>query len=118
MICWFIEQQDIRILQYEAAEVHARLFAARERVEQPLAHLRRDGKSVCHLVDRRFRIIAAEGFKLGGKLAVAAQRPFALVAVRHLLREGVHLVFKLLHPCKGTFEHILDRIARGVNGDL
>ena len=118
MVRRLVEQQDIRVLQNEAAKVYARLFAARERIEQPLAHLRRDGKAVCDLVDRRFRVVSAEALELGRELTIASQRLLALVAVCHLLREGVHLVLHPLHPRKCALEHILDRVALGIHGDL
>ena len=113
-----VEQQNVRILQNEAAEVHARLFAARECVEQALAHLRRNGQAVCDLVDGRFRVVPAKALELCRKLSVAAQRFLALVAVCHLLGEGVHLVLQPLHARKGALEHILDRVALGIHGDL
>ena len=118
MVRRLVEKQDIRILQNEAAEVHARLFAARERVKQALAHLRRDGKAVCDLVDGRLGVVAAETLELGRELAVAAQRFLALVAVCHLLGEGVHLVLHPLHARKRALEHVFDRVALGIHRDL
>ena len=118
MVRRLVEKQDIRILQNEAAEVHARLFAARERVKQALAHLRRDGKAVGNLVDGRFRVVPAKALELCRKLTVAAQRFLALVAVCHLLGESVHLVLQPLHARKGALEHILDRVALGIHRNL
>ena len=70
-----VEQENVRVLQNEPPEVHARLFAARERVEEPCAHLARDGQTVCHLIDGGVRVPAAEPLEAGGQVAVAAENP-------------------------------------------
>ena len=110
-----VEQQNVRVLQNQAAEVHARLFAAGERVEQPRAHIRGNGQAVGHLIDGGGGVVAAEALEAGGQLAVAAQRLLGFVALRHLRGEPLHFVGHAPHALEGGLQHVLHRIARRVH---
>ena len=59
MVRRLVEQQDVRLLEQQARQVHARLFAAGQAVEFPAAHFGRDAKAVTDLVDFRVLLIAA-----------------------------------------------------------
>ena len=59
MVGRLIQQQDVRVLQNEPAQVDAGLFAAGKPVEQPRAHLRVNAQAVGHLIHRRIGVVAA-----------------------------------------------------------
>ena len=118
MVGGLIQQQDIRILQNEASQIHAGLFAAGEVVEEPCAHIGVNGEAVCHLVDSGVGIVAAQTFKAGRQLAVAAEDGLIALPCRHALGEGIHLFFEHMHAAKRRLQHVLHRVAHRVHRDL
>ena len=118
MVGGLVQQQDIRILQDQAAQVHPGLLPSGEAVKELFAHLRRDGEAVCHLVHGCGRVVAAQALKLGGEFAVALQRGLAAVPGGHGGGQRLHLRSQLLVAGEGGVQHVLHRVARGVDGDL
>ena len=118
VVGWLVQQEDVRILQDEAAQVDSRLLAAGEGVEEALAHVPRDGEAVRDIVHGDIGIVAAEGLEAGGEGIVAPEEGGVILPRRHALREALHLLPQLLEPGEGAAEDILHGAARGVDGDL
>ena len=72
-----VQQEDVRILQNQAAQIDPGLFAAGQSGEFPLAHLLRNAKAVAHLADAHVQIVAAGLLKTGGQTVIAAQKLLA-----------------------------------------
>ena len=91
-----VQQQDVRVLQDEAAQVHPGLFPAGEAVEQlgPLAV--RNGQAVCDLVHRHVRVIAAEGLEPLAEGAVPLQNRRVALPGGHPGLQGPHLLRQAL----------------------
>ena len=66
-----IQQEDIRILQDQAAQVHPGLFAAGKLREKPAAHGVIDGEAICHLADGGIGVPASQSLEPGREVAVA-----------------------------------------------
>ena len=118
MVGRLVQQQDVRILQDEAAQVHPGLLTARELVEELCAHVVRDGKAVCDLVDGDIRIVAAKDLKPLAELSVPAQDGVVGLSRRHPLFQFLHFLRHGVEPGKGAAQHILHRVARGIHRDL
>ena len=64
-------EEDIRILQDQAAQVHPGLFAAGKLRKKPAAHGVIDGEAICHLADGGIGVPASQSLEPGRKVAVA-----------------------------------------------
>ena len=73
MVRRLVQQEDIRVLQNEPAQVHPRLFPAGQLRKRPGAHGLIHGKAAGHLVHRRVRVPAAQALKPGVEIAVAPE---------------------------------------------
>ena len=117
MVRRLVEQQDVRLLEQQARQVHARLFAAGQAVEFPAAHFGRDAKAVTDLVDFRVLLIAA-----ARQIGVAQAVIFAQIRSGSILFERF---FQFLHPAlqrgqrnKGRAQHILNGKSGRIDRDL
>ena len=90
MVGRLIQQQNVRILQNQAAQVHPGLFSAGELVEQPAPHIVGNGQAVGHLADGHIRIVSAEHLKPLGKTAIALQNGRVRLPRRHAARQFFH----------------------------
>ena len=113
-----VQQQDVRVLQDEAAQVHPGLLPAGEAVKELLPLRLRNGQAVCDLVDRHIRVVAAEGLEPLGEGAVPPQGGGVALPRRHPGLQGAHLLRQALQPGEGRAQHILHRVAGGVDRDL
>ena len=113
-----VQQQNVRVLQDEAAQVHPGLLPAGEAVEQlgPLAV--RNGQAVCDLVHRHVGVVAAEGLEPLAEGAVPLQNGGIALPGGHPGLQGPHLLRQALQPGKGGAQHVLHRVAGGIDGDL
>ena len=117
MVRRLVEQQDVRLLEQQARQVHARLFAAGQAVKFPAAHFGRDAKAVADLVDFRVLLIAA-----ARQIGVAQAVIFAQIRSGSILFERF---FQFLHPAlqrgqrnKGRAQHILNGKSGRIDRDL
>ena len=112
-----VQQQDVRVLQNQAAQVHPGLLSAGELVKGPLAHLGGDGQAVAHLVLVGVHLIAAPGLECGGKLVIPGHGGLVLPPAHGLGQLG-HLPLHLVQRGEGIIQHVLHRVACGIDGDL
>ena len=113
-----VQQQDIRVLQNETAQVDPGLLAAGETGELLLPHGLGDGQAVGHLVDGHVRVVSAEGLESLVQSAVPPQDGRVALSRRHSGGQFLHLRRQIVEPGEGGAQHILHRIALGVHGDL
>ena len=73
MVGGLVQQQNVRVLQDQAAQVHTGLFAAGQAVEEAGAHLVGDAQAVGHLVHCGVGIPAAQSLEAGIQLAVTPE---------------------------------------------
>ena len=118
MVGGLVQQEDVRILQNEPAQIHPGLLPAGEAGEELGAHLRGNGQAVCHLAHCRVRIIPADALKLGGQLPVPAQSGLAVVPRRHGGGQPLHLLRQLLVAGEGGVQNVVHRVPLGIHGDL
>jgi len=83
MVRRLVQQQDIRVLQNQAAQIHPGLLAAGETVKRLRAHFGGDGEAVGHLIDRHVRIVTAEGLKPFGQRPAAPKKGRLTLPRRH-----------------------------------
>ena len=83
-----VEQQDVRVLQYQPRQVDARLFPAGEEVELPLAHLLRDVEAVGHAVAFAVHVIAAQAAEIVAQAVVLVEQLRRAVALHLPLELG------------------------------
>ena len=112
-----VQQQDVRVLQNQAAQVHPGLLPAGEIVKGPLAHLGGDGQAVAHLVLVGVHLIAAPGLEGGGELVIPGHGGLVLPPAHGLGQLG-HLPLHLVQRGEGVIQHVLHRVACGIDGDL
>ena len=112
-----VQQEDVRVLEYEPREIHAGLFAAGEQGELAPAHLGGDVEAVGDAVALVVHVVAAEAAKIVRELVIFFEQ--RLAAVRG------HEALELLHsrghgPQAGVrlAQHVLGGPALGVDGDL
>ena len=113
-----VQQQDVRVLQNQAAQVHPGLFAPGQAVEQLLALLVGNGQAIGNFVHRHVGVIAAEHLEFFTEGAVSPQCGGVGVALRHSGGEPLHLLRQFLQAGEGGAQHILHRIPGGVYGNL
>ena len=112
-----VEQEDVRVLQYQPRQVDARLFPAGEEVELPLAHLLRYVEAVGHAVALAVHVVAAQAAEivaqavvLGEQLrrAVALHLPLELGDARgHAAQSAVRLAQHVLRgPARGVARYL------------
>ena len=112
-----VEQQNVRLLQQQPREVHARLLSAGQAVEDLPALLCRNGEAIADLVRLRVHLIPAPHLKAVGKRIIFLQRLRARV-LGHLGLQRAHLLFDLLQPGERRVQHIVHRISRRIVWDL
>ena len=113
-----VQQQDVRVLQDEAAQVHPGLLPAGEAVEKLLPLGVRNGQAVCDLVHRHVRVVAAEGLEPLAEGAVPLQNRRVALPGGHPGLQGPHLLRQALQPGESGAQHVLHRVAGGIDGDL
>ena len=118
MVGRLVQEQNVRVLQNEAAQVHPGLFTAGEAVEQLCPHFPGNGEACGDLVDGHIGIIPAEGLKLFTQRPVAPQDGRVTVSLRHAALQRPHLLCQRLQAGKGGAQHILHGISGGIDGDL
>ena len=79
----FVQQQHVRVLQNQTAQVHTGFLAAGETVKKLGAHILGDGQAVGHLAHRRLRVIAADALEFRRQLAVTPESFLAAVPGGH-----------------------------------
>ena len=118
MVCRLIQQENVGVLQNKPPQIDPRLFPAGEAVEQLPPLGRGDGQAVGDFVDRHFRVVPAETLEPLPQGIVPAQQGGAALPGLHAPFQRLHLRRQLPEPGKGGAQHVLHRIARGVDGDL
>ena len=109
MVGRLVEQQDVGLLQNDAREVDARLFAAREQRKPLRAHCLGNFQAVAHAVDLKIAVIAAEDLQTGLELGVALEQGGVVRLARHLVGQRIHGRSDLVGFVKRQPQHILDR---------
>ena len=112
-----VEQQDVRILEDQPREVHARSLAARERVEGLLPHGGRDVETARDAAALGVHLPAAETAELLRERVVLPQQGGGGV-VLHLPGELVEPRGDLIQAALRVAQHVLGRPAVGEDGDL
>ena len=118
MVGRLIQQQNVRILQNQAAQVHPGLFSAGKLVEQPAPHIVRNGQAVGHLADGHIRIVSAEHLKPLGKTAIALQNGRVRLHRRHAARQFFHFSGQGVESPEGRAQHIVHGVPRRIHWDL
>ena len=118
MVGGLVQQQDVRILQNQAAQVHPGLFPAGKLVEQPAPHIVGNGQAIGHLADGHIRIVSAEHLKPLGKTAIALQNGRVCLSRRHAARQILHFGGQGVEPPEGRAQHIVHGIPLRVHRDL
>ena len=97
-----------------------RVFSPPDRRSNRLgAHLVGDAQAVGHLVHRRVGVPAAQSLEPGVQLARSGGRVASSdCALLHAEGQRVHLVLHAEHPGEGGLQHVLHRVARGIDRDL
>ena len=113
-----IQQENVRILQDQAAQVHPGLFAAGQLVKQSPPHIAVDGQAVGHLVDGCVGVVAPQSLEPGGELPIAAQGMGVAVPLLHPAGQSVHLLLQGGGPLKGGAQNILHGVSCGIHRDL
>ena len=118
MVGRLIQQQNVRILQNQAAKVHPGLFSAGKLVEQPAPHIVGNGQAVGHLADGHVRIVSAEHLKPLGKTAIALQNGRVRLPRRHAARQFFHFSGQGVESPEGRAQHIVHGVPLRVHRDL
>ena len=118
MVGWLVQQQDIRILQNQTAQIHPRLFSAGELVKQAAPHIAGDGQAVGHLADSHVGVVSAEHLKPFGKTAIALQKRRSRLPCRHAACQFLHFSGQRVQPPKGGTQHIIHGVSRRIHRDL
>ena len=118
MVGRLIQQQNVRILQNQAAQVHPGLFSAGKLVEQPAPHIVGNGQAIGHLADGHIRIVSAEHLKPLGKTAIALQNGRVRLSRRHAARQFFHFSGQGVESPEGRAQHIVHGISLRVHRDL
>ena len=113
-----VQQQNVRVLQDQAAQIHPGLFAAGETVKQLLPHFPGNGQAVGDLIHRHVGVISAEDLEPLAESTVAPQDGGVGLPRRHTVRQLLHFLRQLLQAGKGGTQHILHRVSGGIHGDL
>ena len=113
-----VQQEDIGILQNEAAQVHPGLLSTGKLVKKLGPHMIGNRKAVCDLIDRHIGIITAKDLEALAELTIAAQDSIIGLPCRHALLHLLHLPCHALEPPKGAAQHIFHRIPHRVHRDL
>ena len=92
-----VEQEDIRVLQDEPREVHARFFPAGERVKRLHAHLGRDVQTVGDAVALVLHVVSAEAAEVFRQAVVFGQQRGGIVG-RHARGQLVHARLHVIEP--------------------
>ena len=109
MVGRLVQQQNVGLLQDDARQVDARLFAAREQRERLRAHGCGDFQAVAHTVDLKITVVAAEELQTGFKLGVAFEQRGVFRLAGHLIGQRVHRGGDLVGFAESQAQHILDR---------
>ena len=112
-----VEQEDIRVLQDEPREVHARFFPAGERVKRLRAHLGRDVQTVGDAVALVLHVVPAEAAEVFRQAVVFGQQRGGIVG-RHARGQLVHACLHVVETPVRLTQHVLRRPAVGVDRDL
>ena len=118
MVGGLVQQQDVRVLQNQAAQVHPGLLAAGEAVEQLGAHLRRDGQAPCDFVHSHLGVVAAEHLEALRQGPVPPQQGGIRLPRRHAVLQDLHLFRQALQTPEGGAENVLHRVLRRIDGNL
>ena len=113
-----IQQEDVGVLQNEAAQVHPGLLPAGEVGKGPRPHGGGDVQAVADLVQGSLGVVAAPGLKGGGEGVVPLEQGGVALSGGHPGGEGLHLLFHVPEPVEGSAEDGLHRVARRIDGDL
>ena len=114
----FVQQQDLRVLQDQAPQVHPGLLPAGETVEKLAAHRLGNRESVGDFIDGHVGIVTAKGLKPFAQSAVAPQQGRVRLPCGHPGRQALHLPGQLLQAAKGRPKHIFHGVLRGIYGNL
>ena len=117
MVGRLVEQEDVRIFEYEAGEIDAGLFPAGEAVKGLLAHGGRDVEAVCDAVHVGLHVVAAEPPEVVLKSVVLREKGGGLVML-HFPRKLVDTRAYAVQLPVGVAQDVLGRPAVGVDGYL
>ena len=112
-----VEQENVRVLEDEPREVHARFLPAGETVERLRAHRGRDVQTVGDAVALVLHVVPAEAAEIFRQAVVLREQGGGVVR-RHARGELVHARFHIVEPPVRLAQHVLRRPAVGVDGDL
>ena len=112
-----VEQEDVRVLEDEPREVHARFFTAGERVKRLRAHLGRNVQTVGHAVALVLHVVPAEAAEVFRQAVVFGQQGGGIVGC-HARSQLVHARFHVVEPPVRLAQHVLRRPAVGIDRDL
>ena len=113
-----VQEQNVRILQNEAAQVDPGLFAAGEAVEKLRPHFLGNGEACGNLVDGHVGVIPTESLKLFTQCPITPQDGRIAVSFRHAALQRPHFLRQRLEARKRGAQYILYRIPGRIDGDL
>ena len=112
-----VQQQNVRVLQNEAGQIHPGLFAAGEQGKFPLPHIGRNLQPVCHPAALKIHVVAAQSAEIVGHPVVLPQQGGGGVPL-HPLGQLVHAGEHGAQGGVGLLQHVLGGVALRVAGDL
>jgi hypothetical protein len=111
-----VQQKDLRFPEDEPGKVHPGLLPAGKLVKKLPPHSGRNIQTVAYLVQVDLGLIASLAFKEGGKGIITLKD--RLIPFPHLLGQFPHFLLHSAQVVKGSIQHVLHRIFRGIDGDL
>ena len=112
-----VEQENVRVLEDEPREVHARFLPAGETVKRLRAHRGRDVQTVGHAVALVLHVVPAEAAEVFRQSVVLREQSGGVVR-RHARGELVHARLHVVEPPVRLAQHVLRCPAVGVDRDL
>ena len=108
MVGRLVEQQDVGLLEDDASEVDASLFAAGQLGKELRALCARDFQTVAHLIDLEIVVVTAECVQFLLERTVAVQQAVVVGVLLHLGFQLVHRGAYLVCTGKGCAQNVLD----------
>ena len=112
-----VEQQDVRVLEDEPRQIHARFLPAGEALERLRAHFGGNVQTVGHAIALKLHVIPAAGAeRLLQPVILLEQR--GIIVLRHAHRERSELFLDRIQRAVRVAQHVLGRPVLRVDRDL
>ena len=113
-----VQQEEVGVLQNETGQVDPGLFPAGEGGKLLLPHGLGDAQARCDLAQRGGGVVAPGMLILRRQRVVPGQQRLVLRSLGQLGGKVGELGFHVVEPGKGGVQHVLHRVAVGVDRDL